>query len=309
MRHFLSLIDLAANDLNHLLEEAARLKADSQRGVRPPLLAGRVLGMIFEKQSLRTRASFEAAMAHLGGTTIFLSASDGPIGQRESVADFARTLNHYVDAVVLRTFKHSTIEEFARHATVPVINGLSDLCHPCQVLGDLLTIQEHFEGGIRGKTLVFVGDGNNVARSLALGCGKLGARFILAAPEGYRFDPSFEQIFHRICGKSELIQNGTPSHVIGQADIIYTDVWTSMGQEAESDLRRAKFAQFQVNEQLLALAPPQARVMHCLPAHRGEEITSEVLDGPRSIVFEQAGNRLHAQKALIKWLMLESNHA
>jgi ornithine carbamoyltransferase len=309
MRHFLSLIDLTTEELIYLLDEAARLKADSVRGVRPPLLAGRVLGMIFEKPSLRTRASFEAAMAHLGGASIFLSASDGPIGQRESVADFARTLNHYVDAVVLRTNKHSTIEEFARHATVPVINGLSDLCHPCQVLGDLLTIQEHFEGGIRGKTLLFVGDGNNVARSLALGCGKLGARFILAAPEGYRFDASFLQTYHRVCGKSELILNGVPFHAVGQADIIYTDVWTSMGQEAESELRRAKFAEYQVNDQLLALAPPQARVMHCLPAHRGEEITSEVIDGPRSIVFEQAGNRLHAQKALLKWLMHESNHA
>lgn len=309
MRHFLSLIDLTADELSHLLDEAARLKTDALRGIRPPLLAGRVLGMIFEKPSLRTRASFEAAMAHLGGASIFLSASDGPIGQRESVADFARTLNHYVDAVVLRTFQHATIQEFANHATVPVINGLSDLCHPCQVLGDLLTIQEHFEGGIRGKTLVFVGDGNNVARSLALGCGKLGARFILAAPEGYRFDSGFEQTFHRICAKGELIQNGVPSHAIGQADIIYTDVWTSMGQEAESGLRRAKFADFQLNDQLLAQAPPQARVMHCLPAHRGEEITSEVLDGPRSIVFEQAGNRLHAQKSLLKWLLHESNHA
>jgi ornithine carbamoyltransferase len=303
MRHFLSLIDLAAEELTNLLHEAARLKADSQRGIRPPLLAGRVLGMIFEKPSLRTRASFEAAMAHLGGATVFLSNSDGPIGQRESVADFARTLNHYVDAVVLRTYKHTTIEEFASHATVPVINGLSDLCHPCQVLGDMLTIQEHFGSGIQGKTLVFVGDGNNVARSLALGCGKLGARFILCAPEGYRFGADFLQTFKRVGGKSELIQDGVPSHAVGQADIIYTDVWTSMGQEAESELRRAKFADYQVNDQLLAQAPPQARVMHCLPAHRGEEITSDVIDGPRSIVFEQAGNRLHAQKALLKWLM------
>jgi ornithine carbamoyltransferase len=309
MRHFLSLIDLKTEELTHLLAEAARLKADAQLGKRPPLLAGRVLGMIFEKPSLRTRASFEAAMAHLGGTSIFLSASDGPIGQRESVADFARTLSHYVDGVVLRTFHHSTIEEFAAHSKVPVINGLSDLCHPCQVLGDLLTIQEHFEGGIRGKTLVFVGDGNNVARSLALGCGKLGARFILAAPEGYRFDSSFVQTFHRVCGNGELIQNGVPSHAVGQADIIYTDVWTSMGQEAESELRRVKFADFQVNAQMLAQAPPYTRLMHCLPAHRGEEITSDVLDGPRSIVFEQAGNRMHAQKALLTWLMLDQNHA
>ncbi|MHB1424829.1 MAG: ornithine carbamoyltransferase [Gemmataceae bacterium] len=303
MRHFLNLIDLTAEELAYLLAEAARLKADAQRGIRPPLLAGRVLGMIFEKPSLRTRASFEAAMAHLGGATIFLSASDGPIGQRESVADFARTLNHYVDAVVLRTYKHDTIEEFASHATVPVINGLSDLCHPCQVLGDLLTIQEHFPNGIRGKTLVFVGDGNNVARSLALGCGKLGARFILAAPEGYRFDAGFVRTFQSVAGKGELIQNGVPSHAVGQADIIYTDVWTSMGQEQESEQRRAKFADFQVNAQLLSQAPPHTRLMHCLPAHRGEEITSDVLDGPRSIVFEQAGNRMHAQKALLKWLM------
>jgi ornithine carbamoyltransferase len=303
MRHFLSLIDLSSHDLTHLLDEAARLKADAQHGLRPPLLAGRVLGMIFEKPSLRTRASFEAAMAHLGGTTIFLSAADGPIGQRESVADFARTLSHYVDAVVLRTFKHSTIEEFAAHASVPVINGLSDLCHPCQVLGDLLTVQEHFDGGIRGKTLVFVGDGNNVARSLALGCGKLGARFILAAPEGYHFDPGFVQTFQRVCQGGELIQNGAPGHAVSQADIIYTDVWTSMGQEAESELRRAKFAGFQVNAELLAKAPSHARLMHCLPAHRGEEITSDAIDGPRSIVFEQAGNRMHAQKALLKWLL------
>ncbi len=309
MRHFLNLIDLTEQELTHLLDEAARLKADSQRGIRPPLLAGRVLGMIFEKPSLRTRASFETAMAHLGGTSIFLSASDGPIGQRESVADFARTLTHYVDAVVLRTYKHSTIEEFANHARVPVINGLSDLCHPCQVLGDLLTIQEHFKDGIRGKTLVFVGDGNNVARSLALGCGMLGARFILAAPDGYRFDSGFVQTFQRICRKGELIQNGVPSHAVVRADVIYTDVWTSMGQEDESELRRARFAEFQVNGQLLAQAPPHTRLMHCLPAHRGEEITSDVLDGPRSIVFEQAGNRMHAQKALLKWLMLDPDHA
>jgi ornithine carbamoyltransferase len=309
MRHFLNLIDLTVEELTQLLDEAARLKADAKRGIRPPMLAGRVLGMIFEKPSLRTRASFEAAMAHLGGTSIFLSASDGPIGQRESVADFARTLNHYVDAVVLRTYKHVTIEEFANHATVPVINGLSDLCHPCQVLGDLLTIREHFPDGIRGKTLVFIGDGNNVARSLALGCGLLGARFILAAPEDYRFDPGFLQTYHRVCGNGELIQNGVPGHAVGQADIIYTDVWTSMGQEKESDLRRAKFANYQVNGQLLSQAPQHTRLMHCLPAHRGEEITSDVLDGPRSIVFEQAGNRMHAQKALLKWLLLDSDHA
>jgi ornithine carbamoyltransferase len=305
MRHFINLTDLTPDELSHLLIEAACLKADALRGKRPPLLEGRVLGMIFEKPSLRTRASFEAAMAHLGGTSIFLSASDGPIGQRESVADFARTLNHYVDAVVLRTFHHSTIEEFAAYARVPVINGLSDHCHPCQVLGDLLTIQEHFEGGVRGKTLVFVGDGNNVARSLAVGCGMLGARFILAAPEGYRFEPSFVQTFQSIAAGGELIQNGVPSHAVGDADIIYTDVWTSMGQEAEREKRKRCFAEYQVNAELLAQAPAHTRLMHCLPAHRGEEVTSDVLDSERSIVFEQAGNRMHAQKALLKWLLID----
>jgi ornithine carbamoyltransferase len=305
MRHFLSLTDLTPDQLTHLLSEAARLKAEAQYGIRPPLLAGRVLGMIFEKPSLRTRASFEAAMAQLGGTSIFLSASDGPIGQRESVPDFARTLSQYVDAVVLRVFRHTIIEEFAAHAAVPVVNGLSDECHPCQVLGDLLTIQEHFDGGVRGKTLVFVGDGNNVARSLAIGCGMLGARFILAAPEGYRFDAAFVQTFRRVSPGGELIQNGVPGHAVARADVIYTDVWTSMGQEAEREQRRARFAGFQVNAELLAQAPPHTRLMHCLPAHRGEEVTSDVLDGRRSIVFQQAGNRMHAQKALLKWLLVD----
>jgi ornithine carbamoyltransferase len=302
MRHFLTLLDLSAAELENLLAEAARLKADCLRGHRPPLLAGRVLGMVFEKPSLRTRASFEAAMVQLGGSTIFLSSSDGPIGQRESVPDFARTLNQYVDAVVLRTFRHETIEEFARHASVPVVNGLSDRDHPCQALGDLLTIQEAF-GQVRGRTLVFVGDGNNVARSVAVGCGLLGARFILAAPAGYGFDEAFVQSYRRLAPQGELVLNGEPSHAVGQADIIYTDVWTSMGQEAEREERRKKFAPFQVNQALLAQAPPHARLMHCLPAHRGEEVTAEALDGERSIVFQQAGNRMHAQKALLKGLL------
>ncbi len=303
MRHFLSLLELSTPELKRLLNEAQRLKAGLERGERPPLLAGRVLGMIFEKPSLRTRASFEAAMAQLGGAAIFLSASDGPIGQRESVPDFARTLSNYVDVCVLRTFSHRTVEEFAAHSRVPVINGLSDLYHPCQALGDLLTIQEVC-GQIEGKTVVFVGDGNNVARSLAVACGRLGARFILAAPDGYGFDPAFLQTYRQAVPEGEVIVNGVPTHAIGAADIVYTDVWTSMGQEDESEQRRRHFANFQVNAQLLALAPPQARLMHCLPAHRGEEVTSDVLDGERSVVFQQAGNRLHAQKALLKWLLL-----
>jgi ornithine carbamoyltransferase len=303
MRHFLSLLELSTDEMNHLLAEAARLKAGLRRGERPPLLAGRVLGMIFEKPSLRTRASFEAAMAQLGGSAIFLSAADGPIGERESVPDFARTLSQYADAVVLRTFRHQTVEEFAAHSGVPVINGLSDLYHPCQALGDLLTIQEAC-GHIAGKTVVFVGDGNNVARSLAVACGRLGARFVLAAPQGYGFDTAFLQEYHRLVPEGQLVLNGTPTHAVGSADVIYTDVWTSMGQEGEREARRRSFADFQVNAALLAQAPPHTRLMHCLPAHRGEEVTADVLDGERSIVFQQAGNRLHAQKALLKWLLL-----
>jgi ornithine carbamoyltransferase len=302
MRNFLDLIDLKTDDLNRLLSEAARLKAAFKAGDRPPLLAGRVLGMIFEKQSLRTRVSFEAAMAQLGGRSIFLSATDGPIGQRESVPDFARTLSEYVDAVVLRVFSHRTLEEFAAHSRIPVINGLSDLAHPCQALGDLLTIQEVF-GSIKARTVVFVGDGNNVARSLALACGKLGARFILSAPEGYRFDESFVQTFHRQAPQGMLSQDGDPSHAVAGADVIYTDVWTSMGQEMEHERRLRHFAGYQVDAALLAKAPKQARLMHCLPAHRGEEVSAEAIDGDRSVVFQQAGNRMHAQKAVLVWLL------
>lgn len=302
MRNFLDLIDLNTDDLLHLLSEAARLKTAFKAGDRPPLLAGRVLGMIFEKQSLRTRVSFEAAMAQLGGRSIFLSAADGPIGQRESVPDFARTLSEYVDAVVLRVFSHQTLEEFAAHSRIPVINGLSDLAHPCQALGDLLTIQEVF-GSIKGRTIVFVGDGNNVARSLALACGKLGARFVLSAPEGYRFDDSFVQTFRRQAPHGELSQDGAPSHAVAAADVIYTDVWTSMGQEMERERRLRHFAGFQVDAALLAKAPKQARLMHCLPAHRGEEVSAEAIDGDRSVVFQQAGNRMHAQKAVLVWLL------
>ena len=302
MRHFLDLLDLSADELNHLLEEAKRLKAAHQKGQREPVLAGRLLGLIFEKQSLRTRVSFEAAMAQLGGNSIFLNSADGAIGERESVPDFARVMSQYVDVVVLRTFRHRTVEEFAQYSHVPVINGLSDYSHPCQTLADLLTIEEVF-GTVRGRTLVFVGDGNNVARSLAVGCGLLGARFILAAPEGYAFDEPFVQRYHHLIPHGELIQNGVPTHAVGSADIIYTDVWTSMGQEAERERRKTEFAAYQVNAALLAQAPAHTRLMHCLPAHRGEEVTADVIESERSIVFQQAANRMHAQKALLKWLL------
>jgi ornithine carbamoyltransferase len=303
MRHFLDLLEISADELNEILVDARELKAAHKRGERHAFMAGRVLGLVFEKPSLRTRVSFEAAMAQMGGSSIFLSASDGSLGKRESIPDFARTLSQYVDAAVLRTFSHHTIVEFAEHASVPVINGLSERSHPCQILGDLLTMQELFGDKLHGRTLVFVGDGNNVARSMAVGCAMLGVRFILAAPDGYSFDADFVQTLSRRHPGGEVIQNGVPHHAVGSADVIYTDVWTSMGQEAEHQERLEKFAPFQVNSELLALAPAHTRFMHCLPARRGEEVTADAMESDRSIVFEQAGNRMHAQKALLKWLL------
>jgi ornithine carbamoyltransferase len=302
MRHFLDLLDWTGAEITTLFDETAALKSAHQRREATPSLLGRVLGLVFEKPSLRTRVSFQAAIAQLGGASLFMSGSEVGLGSRESVPDFARTLSEYVDGVVLRTFRHQTVELFAAHAGVPVINGLSDYYHPCQALADLYTMREVF-GTLAGRTLVFVGDGNNVARSVAVCCGKLGVRFVLASPHGYGFDEPFLQSYRNLVPAGELIQNGEPQDAVRSADVIYTDVWTSMGQEAEHEERVQHFAGFQVNGELLNLAPPHARVMHCLPAHRGEEVTEEVLDSPRSVVFQEAGNRMHVQKALLQRLL------
>jgi ornithine carbamoyltransferase len=302
MRHFIDLLNVTRDEILHLFAEAARLKAAHRRKEPTPLLLGRVLGLLFEKPSLRTRVSFQAAMAQLGGASLFLSDKEVGLGTRETIPDFARTLSEYVDGVVLRTYAHQTVMEFASHAAVPVVNGLSDYYHPCQALADLFTMQEVF-GTLNGLALVFVGDGNNVARSVAVCAGKLGVRFLLAAPPEHHFDAPFLEAYQRAVPGGGLTQTSDPRVAVRQADVIYTDVWTSMGQEAERELRLKQFTGFQINEQLLALAPAHAKVMHCLPAHRGEEITSEVLDGPRSVVFQQAGNRMHVQKALLQWLL------
>jgi len=264
-----------------------------------------VVGLVFEKPSLRTRVSFESGIAQLGGKSIFMAGAEVGLGARESIPDVARTISQYVDAVVLRVFSHATVEIFANHTDCPVVNGLSDYNHPCQALGDLLTIQEVF-GDLEGRTVVFVGDGNNVARSLAIGCGKLGMRFILAAPDGYGFDDSYLKHYRQTVPGGQLAQNGDSFFTDTATTEIYTDVWTSMGQEAEREKRQRSFARYQVNAKLLALAPAHARIMHCLPAHRGEEITDDVLDSARSVVFPQAGNRMHAQKALLAWLLDDS---
>lgn len=302
MRHFLKLLALTKDELTHLLSESARLKAARQQGTETPTLAGRVIALIFEKPSLRTRVSFETAITHLGGTFLFLPGNEVGLGWRETLADFGRTMSQYVDAMVLRVFHQSTLNELARWSSVPIINGLSDEAHPCQALADLLTIQECF-GEVKGKTIVFVGDGNNVAKSLSVGCTKLGAKFFLASPPGYGFDEGFLEEFRHSTGGATLEMLNDPIAAVRQADVIYSDVFTSMGQEAEREERLARFAAFQVNGALLAKAPKHVKVLHCLPAHRGEEITDEVMDGPHCVAFQQAGNRLHAQKAVLEWLL------
>jgi ornithine carbamoyltransferase len=300
MRHFLDIPDLTADELGHLLTEAARLKAARHADELP--LRGRVVALVFEKPSLRTRVSFEAAVAQLGGTSLFLPGNEVGLGWRESIEDFARTIGQYVDALVLRVFKHETVSRLAALSGCPVVNGLSDVAHPCQALADLLTVREAF-GEVRGRTVAFIGDGNNVAKSLAHGCGKLGATFVLASPPRYSFDATFRDEFRRSTPRATLVETHDPIEAVCRADVIYTDVWTSMGQETERETRLQEFASFQVNAEMLKHAPAHAKVLHCLPAHRGEEITGDVLDGPQSLAFPQAGNRLHAQKALLAWLL------
>jgi ornithine carbamoyltransferase len=300
MNHFLNLIDQPADRLARLLDRAAELKAD-RAAARSPL-AGKVVGLVFEKPSLRTRVSFEAAVAHLGGTSLFFPGNEIGLGWREPLPDFARVMSRYIDCLVLRVFRHETVDALATHGSVPVVNGLSDRSHPCQAMADLLTIRERL-GAVAGKTVAFIGDGNNVSMSLAVGCGKLGAKFVLGCPKGYAFDDVFlKQYAEKVGGPTpEMVYD--PAAAVKAADVIYTDVWTSMGQEAERETRLRKFAKFQVNETLLAKAPGHCVVLHCLPAHRGEEITDGVMEGSASAVFDQAENRLHAQKAILEWLL------
>jgi ornithine carbamoyltransferase len=302
MKHFLNLMDLTTEQLSGLLGESARLKAAHARRIPSHSLTGRVIGLVFEKPSLRTRVSFESGVAQLGGTSLYLPGNEVGLGWRETLADFARTVSQYVDALVLRVYRHDTLDGLAAHASIPIVNALSDWSHPCQGLADLLTIRELF-GSEAGRTVVFVGDGNNVARSLAVGCGRLGIRFVLACPIGYGFDETFRKKYREGVNAEFPAEVNDPVAAVRDADVIYTDVWTSMGQEAEREERLKRFAAFQVNAALLARAPGHCKVLHCLPAHRGEEITDEVMDGPACAAFQQAGNRLHAQKAVLEWLL------
>jgi ornithine carbamoyltransferase len=301
MRHLITMAELAAAELERIFSITEDLKVKFEAGLREPLLPGRVMALLFEKPSLRTRVSFESAMIHLGGNSVFLGADTG-FGKRESLADFARVLSAYVDVVVVRANRHQTAVELAKHCTCSVINGLTDFSHPCQALGDLFTIRE-LVGKPEDHTLAWIGDANNVARSLALGCGKLGVKLVMATPPRYQFKEKEIAWIQRQVPQLDLTIIEDPVEAVRDAVAIYTDVWTSMGQESEKDQRRKDFAPYQVNAELMSQAQKGAFFMHCLPAHRGEEVTDEVIDGPQSVVVQQAANRLHAQKGVLAWLL------
>lgn len=308
MDHFLSLGDLKPDEFMQLLDLAVRLKTErAKKGRNKPLLENKTLGMIFQKPSLRTRVSFDMAMIQLGGRALYLSPNEISLGKRESVADVARVLSRYVDGIEARVFAHADVVELAKYSRVPVVNGLSDYSHPCQGAADLLTIYERF-GKLDGLKVVFVGDGNNVATSLAFGCALGRAHFAIASPEGY-------ELSEHVVSKARSLGKGTgstvtllrdPLEATRDADVIYTDVWTSMGQEEETEKRLKVFAGYQVNARLVSHAAPGYIVMHCLPAHRGQEITDEVCDDEKhSALWDQAENRMHAQKAILVELMAD----
>jgi ornithine carbamoyltransferase len=304
-RHLISVADLEGR-LEQLIDKAIEMKKAFKAGKAPRLLDGKALAMIFEKPSTRTRVSFEVAMVQLGGHGLFLSPRDLQMGRGETVEDTAKVLSRYVDAIMYRAFDHNIMVQLAESATVPVINALDDLEHPCQIVADLMTIKEHL-GELGGVNVSYVGDGNNVANSLALGCGLVGANLKLGCPAGYDVNRHiYEQAHDYAQATSAAIETGRdPAWAVGGADVVYTDVWTSMGDEDEEGEREAIFAPYQVNAELMHKANPGARFMHCLPAHRGHEVTDEVADADYSIIFDQAENRLHAQKAILVDLILD----
>ncbi len=305
MKHFLTLADLTPEEMRRLLKRAIELKDEWQAGGNRPLLKGKVLGMIFQKPSLRTRVSFDMAMIHLGGQALYISPNEIQLGQRESVPDVARVLSRYVDGIMARVFAHADVVTLAQHSCVPVINGLSDYDHPCQGLADFLTIIEYKGWDLRGRKLAYVGDGNNVAVSLLLGATMLGMDFGIAGPPGYELPASVWALGQQnaAVSGSRISATRDPHEAVAGADVVYTDVWASMGQESEAEERARIFRPYQVNAALFAEAKPDAIAMHCLPAHRGQEITDEVCDGPRSALWDQAENRMHAQKAVLVELM------
>jgi len=303
-KDFISLHDYSKDELTYFLDVADFLKKQQKEGLATPYLAGKTLGMIFQKSSTRTRVSFEVGMYQLGGYALFLSSNDLQIGRGEPVQDTARTLSRYLDGIMIRTFSHEEVLNLAEYGTIPVINGLTDLLHPCQILADLQTIREH-KGRLKGLKLAFIGDSNNVAQSLMFGCAKMGMHVAIASPEGYKPDPTVMELASADAkangGQVSIITD--PFEAAKDADVLYTDVWASMGQEKEAAKRMETFKGYQVNDEILKIAGKGAVVMHCLPAHRGEEISEDVFEGPQSVIFDEAENRLHAQKAIMALVM------
>jgi ornithine carbamoyltransferase len=305
-RDFLTVNDFTPHELEEILHFAGELKKAHREGKDHRLLKGKTLGMIFQKSSTRTRVSFEVGMYQLGGNALFLSASDLQMGRGEPVKDTARVLSRYLDGIMIRTFDHGEVEELAAYATIPVINGLTDLLHPCQAMADMMTVLEK-KGTLRGLKLAYVGDGNNMAHSLLLACSLLGMHVAVACPPGYEPRPEIVSAAGMNAREynynTEVLITADPRAAAENADVLYTDVWTSMGQEAEQETRRQVFSSYRLDRQLLSLAAEDALVMHCLPAHRGEEITEDLIEGPQSVIFDQAENRLHVQKAIMAKIM------
>jgi ornithine carbamoyltransferase len=299
-KDFISILDITRDELEGILTEAEKLKRQKRAGVPHPLLAGKTLAMIFEKASTRTHISFEVGMNELGGHALFLNARDMQIWRGEEIRDTARAASRYVSAIMIRAYKHSTIDEFAQYASIPVINGLSDLEHPCQLLADIMTMKEHF-GSIHDLKVAWVGDGNNVCNSLILSTVLTGYDVTVATPKGYEPEDAFVKKARAEGGNVTLVRR--PEDAVKGADVIVTDTWISMGDDAEKDLRMRVFGEYTVDAPLLRMASPDARVLHCLPAHRGQEITDEVMEGGQSLVWDEAENRLHAQKALLVRLL------
>lgn len=300
-KDFLTLVDFTPNEILTLLAKAKKMKDAQAAGIPYQPLKGKILGMIFEKSSTRTRVSFEAGMLQLGGNGLFLSSNDLQIGRGEPISDTAQVLSQYLDGIMIRTFEHEKVEELAKYATIPVINGLTDLYHPCQALADLLTIQEQ-KGELKGLKMTYIGDGNNVAHSLLIASAKVGLDISVASPKGYLPNEKVVQLANQFAKESgaKVVITDDPVEAVAGADVIYTDVWTSMGQEKENEIRMNAFASnYQVNSELVKHANEDYIFLHCLPAHRGEEVTAEIIDGSHSVVFQEAGNRMHAQKALL----------
>lgn len=299
-KDLLTLADYSKETILELLDKAKTIKESHLKGEIIAPLKGKILGMIFEKSSTRTRVSFEAGMLQLGGHALYLNSRDLQIGRGETISDTAKVLSQYVDAIMIRTFSHDIVEELAEHATIPIINGLTDLYHPCQALADLLTLLE-VKGNLEGLKLAYIGDGNNVAHSLLIACSKIGIDISIATPPNYEVDKNVAELAHSFAkiSSSKIVLTHNPVEVVHEADAIYSDVWTSMGQEAENEQRLNDFQGFQINAELVKHAKADYIFLHCLPAHREEEVTSDIIDGSHSYVFQQAGNRLHAQKALL----------